>query len=229
MRSDCPPRVSDFPTQVYSGTQNFKSIKLGFLLWSWVLIVGLLHRPSSLVRPRMLCLSSLTTLAIRTNTRWRQRVWYTTTTTVFQASTVVSSFHLSTSSSPIGRDIHHPGAPSARSGDDCCNRALCKRERSRLFSSKNTPAPSSFSVPAMGTDGSINDVSSARNGSVSYTEYEKWVRRLYATNMFHPVKLGLTNMRRLHKLLGDPMDDVRILYFVWYRNAIGVIAYLMSS
>ncbi|KAL3929623.1 MAG: hypothetical protein SGARI_004699, partial [Bacillariaceae sp.] len=25
--------------------------------------------------------------------------------------------------------------------------------------------------------------------------------------MFHPVKLGLDNMRQLHQLLGDPMDD----------------------
>jgi hypothetical protein len=27
--------------------------------------------------------------------------------------------------------------------------------------------------------------------------------------MFHPVKLGLDNMRKLHQLLGNPMDDVR--------------------
>jgi hypothetical protein len=63
---------------------------------------------------------------------------------------------------------------------------------------------SSFSVPAMGT-GIDNDGSIATN---DYTGYEKWVRRLYATNMFHPVKLGLENMHLLHKLLGNPMDDV---------------------
>ena len=39
-----------------------------------------------------------------------------------------------------------------------------------------------------------------------YSEYELWVRRLYATNMFHPVKLGLANMERLHAALGNPMD-----------------------
>ena len=58
-------------------------------------------------------------------------------------------------------------------------------------------------MPAMGTD-------SAKDGSTAtekYTGYEKWVRRLYATNMFHPVKLGLENMHLLHKLLGNPMDD----------------------
>ena len=63
---------------------------------------------------------------------------------------------------------------------------------------------SSFSVPAMGTgiddDGAI--------ATKNFTGYEKWVRRLYATNMFHPVKLGLENMYLLHKLLGNPMDDV---------------------
>ena len=61
---------------------------------------------------------------------------------------------------------------------------------------------SKFSVPAMDTDTTSNDV--------SYTGYERWVRRLYATNMFHPVKLGLENMRLLHKLIGNPMDDVSI-------------------
>jgi hypothetical protein len=43
----------------------------------------------------------------------------------------------------------------------------------------------------------------------NYTPYEKWVRRLYLTNLFHPVKMGLTNMRTLHELMGSPMDQVR--------------------
>jgi hypothetical protein len=65
---------------------------------------------------------------------------------------------------------------------------------------------SKFSVPAMDTDTTSNDV--------SYTGYERWVRRLYATNMFHPVKLGLDNMRLLHKLIGNPMDDVSYTYII---------------
>ena len=65
---------------------------------------------------------------------------------------------------------------------------------------------SKFSVPAMDTDTTSNDV--------SYTGYERWVRRLYATNMFHPVKLGLENMRLLHKLIGNPMDDVSYTYII---------------
>jgi dihydrofolate synthase / folylpolyglutamate synthase len=39
-----------------------------------------------------------------------------------------------------------------------------------------------------------------------YTDYELWVRRLYATNMFHPVKMGLDNIEALHDALGAPMD-----------------------
>jgi hypothetical protein len=43
-----------------------------------------------------------------------------------------------------------------------------------------------------------------------YTDYEKWVRRLYMTNLFHPVKMGLANVQKLHELVGNPMDDVRL-------------------
>jgi dihydrofolate synthase/folylpolyglutamate synthase len=41
-----------------------------------------------------------------------------------------------------------------------------------------------------------------------FTPYERWVRRLYQTNLFHPVKLGLQNMDELHEMLGRPMDNV---------------------
>ena len=41
----------------------------------------------------------------------------------------------------------------------------------------------------------------------TYTPYEKCVRRLYLTNLFHPVKFGLQNMEELHDALGNPMDD----------------------
>lgn len=44
-----------------------------------------------------------------------------------------------------------------------------------------------------------------------YTLYEKCVRRLYLTNLFHPVKLGLQNMEEIHAALGNPMDDPKIL------------------
>jgi dihydrofolate synthase/folylpolyglutamate synthase len=85
---------------------------------------------------------------------------------------------------------------------------------------------SSFSVPAMGT-GIDNDGSIATN---DYTGYEKWVRRLYATNMFHPVKLGLENMHLLHKLLGNPMDDPnRIVVHVAGTNGKGSVCLKIAN
>ena len=39
-----------------------------------------------------------------------------------------------------------------------------------------------------------------------YSDYERWVRRLYETNMFHPVKMGLNNIEQLHAAMGKPMD-----------------------
>ena len=47
-----------------------------------------------------------------------------------------------------------------------------------------------------------------------HSDYEKWVRRLYMTNMFHPVKMGLTNIKKLHNLVGNPMDDVSIFFLL---------------
>lgn len=41
----------------------------------------------------------------------------------------------------------------------------------------------------------------------AYTLYEKCVRRLYLTNLFHPVKLGLDNMEKLHEAIGNPMNS----------------------
>jgi dihydrofolate synthase/folylpolyglutamate synthase len=41
-----------------------------------------------------------------------------------------------------------------------------------------------------------------------YTPYERWVRRLYQTNLFNPVKLGLHNIEQLHGALGSPMNNV---------------------
>lgn len=42
-----------------------------------------------------------------------------------------------------------------------------------------------------------------------WSNYERLVRKLYQTNLFNPVKLGLENMNKLHEILGNPMDQVR--------------------
>ena len=102
--------------------------------------------------------------------------------------------------------------------------------RSRLFSSTidrimndemvNNPNHSSSSNSNSNSN-NINDLrGGASSSSVStnneaskqlknYTEYELWVRRLYATNLFHPVKLGLDNMVQLHAAIGNPMDQTK--------------------
>lgn len=57
----------------------------------------------------------------------------------------------------------------------------------------------------------MNDLPGENNLSEKvqkYSDYEKWVRRLYMTNLFHPVKMGLSNMQQLHDIMGNPMDDV---------------------
>jgi len=47
-----------------------------------------------------------------------------------------------------------------------------------------------------------------------WSNYERLVRKLYMTNLFNPVKLGLENMDRVHKLLGSPMDqpDISVVH-----------------
>ena len=52
-----------------------------------------------------------------------------------------------------------------------------------------------------------------KNGN-PFTLYEKCVRRLYLTNLFHPVRLGLQNIEDLHSALGNPMDrsDITVIH-----------------
>jgi len=47
-----------------------------------------------------------------------------------------------------------------------------------------------------------------------WSNYEKLVRKLYMTNLFNPVKLGLENMEKLHEAIGRPMDkpDISIIH-----------------
>ena len=66
------------------------------------------------------------------------------------------------------------------------------------------------SLPTMGINEDNTSTQDQEDDENKYSDYEKWVRRLYMTNMFHPVKMGLTNMMELHKLMGAPMDDVGV-------------------
>ena len=78
---------------------------------------------------------------------------------------------------------------------------------SRSFLVRNTfrSAHSSHQSSAMSTDVS-------QSTAAMHSEYEKWVRRLYTTNLFHPVKMGLQNIQQLHDLLGNPMDKTTVIH-----------------
>jgi hypothetical protein len=71
----------------------------------------------------------------------------------------------------------------------------------------------------MGATNESTPPSSNKDDENQYTDYEKWVRRLYMTNLFHPVKMGLTNMRELHDLMGTPMDDVSYCTFLRWSSS----------
>lgn len=61
-----------------------------------------------------------------------------------------------------------------------------------------------------------------------FTPYEQWVRRLYQTNLFHPVKLGLQNMQSLHDLLGRPMDKLPVIHIAG-TNGKGSVAFKIAK
>jgi dihydrofolate synthase / folylpolyglutamate synthase len=58
--------------------------------------------------------------------------------------------------------------------------------------------------------------------------YEHWVRRLYLTNMFHPVKLGLENMQRLMDALQWPARDICTIH-VAGTNGKGSVTYKLAQ
>lgn len=73
------------------------------------------------------------------------------------------------------------------------------------FSSHLSSTMRSFSSSTP-TDATNNEVKEERE----WSNYEKLVRKLYMTNLFNPVKLGLENMDKLHKAIGSPMDKPNI-------------------
>jgi hypothetical protein len=79
----------------------------------------------------------------------------------------------------------------------------------RLQSPSRQQPPSTFTSTTTRLFASVTPVMEMdADADNRYTPYEKWVRRLYLTNLFHPVKMGLDNMRTLHQLIGSPMDQV---------------------
>ncbi|CAM9889446.1 unnamed protein product, partial [Ectocarpus fasciculatus] len=57
--------------------------------------------------------------------------------------------------------------------------------------------------------------------------YETLVRKLYQVNLFHPVKMGLTNITRLHEALGSPADGLPAVHIAG-TNGKGSVALKMA-
>ncbi|CAM9667103.1 unnamed protein product [Scytosiphon promiscuus] len=57
--------------------------------------------------------------------------------------------------------------------------------------------------------------------------YESLVRRLYQVNLFHPAKMGLTNIQRLHEALGNPADSLPAVHIAG-TNGKGSVAFKMA-
>ena len=64
--------------------------------------------------------------------------------------------------------------------------------------------------------------------SSSPSEYEVLVRKLYNTNLFHPVKMGLSNIQMLHEALGCPMDKRTVVHIAG-TNGKGSVAWKISK
>jgi hypothetical protein len=98
---------------------------------------------------------------------------------------------------------------------------------SRILTARFSSALPNF--PPMPPAAQNGDVDGISNGEAppppEYSPYERWVRRLYMTNMFHPVKLGLKNIEMLHEAMGSPMDDPkRVVVHIAGTNGKGSVA-----
>jgi len=69
---------------------------------------------------------------------------------------------------------------------------------------------SSTEVEFSGDNTKMNNASKDGKEGKDWSNYEKLVRKLYMTNLFNPVKLGLDNMHKLHEYFGSPMDQANI-------------------
>ena len=61
-----------------------------------------------------------------------------------------------------------------------------------------------------------------------HTDYERCVRRLYETNMWHPVKMGLQNIESLYSALGKPMDKCVVVHIAG-TNGKGSVALKIAN
>ena len=58
--------------------------------------------------------------------------------------------------------------------------------------------------------------------------YKSLLGRLYKTNLFNPVKMGLDNIIKINKLIGDPIKDIPIIH-VGGTNGKGSVSLKISN
>jgi dihydrofolate synthase/folylpolyglutamate synthase len=93
----------------------------------------------------------------------------------------------------------------------------------------NNSNPSVYSPPSLEKLSKLMPDYDSFTG-VPYSLYEKCVRRLYLTNLFHPVKLGLQNMEQLHEAIGNPMNSSNItVIHVAGTNGKGSVSFKMAK
>ena len=102
-----------------------------------------------------------------------------------------------------------PFFPSSSSVNKSIIRSSSSTTLHSMMRSTTSSSSSSSDPPAQPQKQSQ---SSSGEDEEGWTNYERLVRKLYQTNLFNPVKLGLENMHKLHDILGSPMDQVRIRY-----------------
>ncbi len=116
----------------------------------------------------------------------------------------------------IGSTEGWRGSIASLGTEDAARKSLfCARQPFHPFASPVCFSSVDHSSNANGVESysdSIKMKNANRKNKVDkdWSSYEKLVRKLYMTNLFNPVKLGLENMHKLHEAFGSPMDQVRI-------------------
>ena len=128
-------------------------------------------------------------------------------TTIFASTRrhIVGAFsnsrrHLQTAAGVRCTESHVMGTTTTRSCDNILRCNLTPK-----------PPPSRSPLYAFSTSTTAQEQPSTDDTTHEWSEYEQLVRKLYMSNLFNPVKLGLENMDRLHEALGRPMDQVNTM------------------
>ncbi|GKZ00188.1 hypothetical protein MPSEU_000971800 [Mayamaea pseudoterrestris] len=74
----------------------------------------------------------------------------------------------------------------------------------------------------------ISDINNTTDTTAPAPDYDVWVRRLYTTNLYQPVKMGLDNIQQLYNLLGKPLDDVPVIHIAG-TNGKGSVAWKLAK